>query len=204
MRGVTLSTFHEITAVVLAGGRGRRMEGQDKGLVAFQGRPLIAHVIEAIEPQVSRLLINANRNIETYAALGYPVVADTLGGFQGPLAGFLAAMQRATTDTIVTVPCDGPQLPQDLVARLVKARDEADAEIAVAHDGKRLQPVYALIPVSLQASLQAYLEAGDRKIDLWYAQHSMAQADFSDIPEMFVNINTQEERDRLQGGGSAA
>ena len=199
-----MSSHHEITAVVLAGGRGRRMEGRDKGLVEFQGRPLIIHVIEAISPQVSSLLINANRNAETYAALGYPVIADTLDGFQGPLAGFLSAMQTATCEDIVTVPCDGPMLPADLVARLVKARAEAGAEIAVAHDGDRLQPVYALIPVRLKDSLKRYLQAGDRKIDLWYAQHRMVAADFSDIPETFININTEQERDRLQEDGSAA
>ncbi|MEJ2454451.1 MAG: molybdenum cofactor guanylyltransferase MobA [Candidatus Thiodiazotropha sp.] len=188
----------QITAVILAGGRGRRMGGVDKGLVEFNGRPLIEHVIEAIAPQVHDLMINANRNLVRYQTFGYPVIADSLNDYQGPLAGFLAAMEMARTPYIVTVPCDGPLLAADLVERLVQARERDSAEIAVAHDGQRMQPVYALIPVSLKQSLQHYLDGGDRKIDLWYAPHRVALADFSDLPATFVNINTEEERDRLQ------
>jgi molybdenum cofactor guanylyltransferase len=110
------------------------------------------------------------------------------------LAGIYSALEQITTPDLITVPCDGPKLPQDLVSRLLDARDTEDAEIAVAHDGKRLQPVYALIPKKLRQSLKAYLDGGDRKIDLWYAQHKMAKADFSDIPDTFLNINTPEER----------
>ncbi len=189
----------EITAVILAGGRGSRMGGVDKGLVAFNDRPLIEHVIEAIAGQVRTLMINANRNLVQYQRFGYPVVADSISDYQGPLAGFLAAMEVAHTPLIVTVPCDGPLLAPDLVARLVAARERESAEIAVAHDGKRMQPVYALIPVALKPSLQRYLQGGDRKIDLWYARHQVALADFSDLPASFMNINTEEERDRLQG-----
>ncbi|MEJ2394309.1 MAG: molybdenum cofactor guanylyltransferase MobA [Candidatus Thiodiazotropha sp.] len=192
----------DITAVILAGGRGQRMGGVDKGLVEFHGRPLIEHVIEAISQQVHSLLINANRNLVQYQRFGYPVIADSLNDYQGPLAGFLAAMEVAQTPDIVTVPCDGPLLANDLVARLSAARERDQAEIAVAHDGHRLQPVYALIPVALKQSLQAYLEGGDRKIDLWYARHRVATADFSDLPSTFVNINTEEERDRLQDGAA--
>jgi molybdenum cofactor guanylyltransferase len=192
----------DVTAVILAGGRGRRMGGVDKGLVEFNGRPLIEHVIAAISPQVRTLMINANRNLVQYQRFGYPVIADSLNDYQGPLAGFLAAMAVAQTADIVTVPCDGPLLADDLVARLLAARERDQAEIAVAHDGHRLQPVYALIPVSLQPSLQAYLQGGDRKIDLWYAQHRIATADFSDLPATFVNINTEEERNRLQDGAA--
>ncbi len=193
-----MSMQEQITAVILAGGRGRRMGGVDKGLVEFNGRPLIQHVIEAITPQVHTLMINANRNLVRYQTFGYPVIADSLNDYQGPLAGFLAAMEMARTPYIVTVPCDGPLLAADLVERLVQARERDSAEIAVAHDGQRMQPVYALIPVSLKQSLQHYLDGGDRKIDLWYALHRVALADFSDLPATFVNINTEEERDRLQ------
>ncbi len=189
-----------ITAVILAGGRGSRMGGVDKGLVEFNGRPLIRHVIDAIAPQVRNLIINANRNLVQYQGFGYPVVADSISDFQGPLAGFLAAMQVVMTSHIVTVPCDGPLLADDLVSRLVAARERESAEIAVAHDGQRLQPVYALIPVALKQSLTDYLAGGDRKIDRWYARHRVALADFSDLPTTFVNINTQAERDRLQEG----
>lgn len=192
----------EITAVILAGGRGRRMGGVDKGLVEFNERPLIEHVIEAIAGQVRTLMINANRNLVQYQRFGYPVIADSISDYQGPLAGFLAAMEVAQTPYIVTVPCDGPLLAPDLVERLVAALERESAEIAVAHDGKRIQPVYALIPVALKPSLQRYLQDGDRKIDLWYARHQVALADFSDLPASFMNINTEEERDRLQGGAT--
>ena len=198
-----MKRFPEITAVILAGGRGSRMGGIDKGLVELKGKTLIEHVITAIEPQVGTLVINANRNHQAYAALGYPVLSDSMEDYQGPLAGFLAAMEAAQTPDILTVPCDGPLLADDLVKRLYQAREHEQADIAVAFDGERLQPVYALIPTRLQASLQAYLDGGDRKIDLWYAQHRFAKADFSDIPTTFVNVNTPEERDRLQGGDAA-
>lgn len=187
-----------ITAVILAGGKARRMGGQDKGLVELAGRPLIEHVIARIEPQVSRILINANRNTEQYARYGYPVVSDSLSDFQGPLAGFLAAMQQVESDFIVTIPCDGPCLPDDLINRLYNAQQAAKAEIAVAHDGNRMQPVYALISTRLQQSLNDFLSSGERKIDWWYARHNTVTADFSDAPETFLNINTLEERDRFQ------
>jgi molybdenum cofactor guanylyltransferase len=192
---------HDVTAVILAGGRGRRMDGQDKGLVQLAGRPLIEYVIDAIKPQVETILLNANRNLDQYSRYGYPVIPDALGEFQGPLAGYVAALQHATTRYIVTMPCDGPFVPRDLVERLIKAFTADNAEIAVAHDGERLQPVYSLIPVSMATSLCAFLDTGERKIDLWYKQHRTVLADFSDSPETFRNINTAEQRDRLQNEG---
>ncbi len=188
----------EITAVILAGGRGRRMGGKDKGLIEINGLPLIEHVVSAVAPQVGQLFINANRNIEEYRHYGFPVVSDTMADYQGPLAGFASNMAVAETDYIVTIPCDSPLLPADLVQRLVHALQNEDAELAVAHDGKRLQPVFALIKVSLLPSLQEFLQRGDRKIDLWYAEHKMAKADFSDVPETFLNINTPGDQEQLQ------
>ncbi len=187
-----------ITAVILAGGQGSRMGGRDKGLIKLGQQPLIQHVINAISLQVDQLVINANRNAEQYQVFGYPIIADSMDSFQGPLAGILASMQQIETDNIVTVPCDGPLLPKDLVQRLIDARESEQSEIAVAHDGKRLQPVYALIHTRLEPSLRAYLNTGRRKIDSWYAQHRVSYVDFSDIPETFININTMEERDQLQ------
>jgi molybdenum cofactor guanylyltransferase len=178
------------------------MDGEDKGLIELNGKPLVAHVIDAIQPQVDAILINANRNQKRYATFGYPVIADSLLNYQGPLAGFITAMQTIETEDMLTLPCDGPLLPADLVERLYHARQAAGAEIAVAHDSKRLQPVYALIPKRLVDSLQGYLDGGDRKIDLWYAQHRIAHADFSDIPRTFININTLQERDSLQGSAA--
>ena len=187
-----------ITGVILAGGKGRRMQGKDKGLIELNGKLLIQHVISAIAPQVGQLVINANRNLQDYADLGYPVVRDSMADYQGPLAGFLATMDSVDTQQLVTVPCDGPSLPRDLVQRLVAEREQAAADIAVAHDGRRLQPVYALLPTRLKHDLKAFLDSGGRKIDLWYAQHNVVQVDFSDSAEAFVNINTPQDREELQ------
>jgi len=187
-----------ITGVILAGGQGQRMGGRDKGLVPFRGRPLVAWVIAAMTPQVAVLVINANRNLDAYGALGYPVIPDGLEGFQGPLAGFATAMAAVSTPWIVTAPCDGPFLAPDLVARLGAALIGEGAEIAVASDGQRLQPVYALIPVRLAPSLHAFLAAGERKIDLWYARHRVALADLGDRPGSFANVNTEADAAGLQ------
>lgn len=192
---------HNVTAVILAGGKGRRMDGKDKGLVELANRPLIEYVIDAIKPQVESIILNANRNQAQYSRYGYPVVSDALADYQGPLAGFICAMQSSTTSHIVTLPCDGPFLPADLVDRLISALTDNNAEIAVAHDGDRMQPVYSLIPVTLSNSLGSFLDSGERKIDLWYSQHRVALADFSDCPETFRNINTAEQRDQLQNEG---
>ena len=192
---------HDVTAVILAGGKGRRMEGKDKGLVELANRPLIEYVIDAIKPQVGAIILNANRNQQQYSLYGYPVISDMLEDYQGPLAGFFSAMEKATSSHIVTLPCDGPLLPNDLVDRLIFALTDNKAEIAVAHDGDRMQPVYSLIPTTLIASLKTFLDSGERKIDFWYKQHKVALADFSDCPETFRNINTAEQRDELQNEG---
>ncbi len=194
-------TLQDITAVILAGGMGKRMGGQDKGQVELNGHPLIEYVLDAIRPQVQTILINANRNQDAYRQYGYTVMGDQLQDYQGPLAGFAAGMQTAATRYIITVPCDGPRLAPDLVARLMAALHQAQADIAVAHDGERLQPVYALLPVDLLPSLNAFLDSGQRKIDRWYTEHNMALADFSDAPLTFLNINTPEERLKTEAMG---
>ena len=173
------------------------MGGIEKGLVEIAGRPMIEWIIERLESQVDDIIINANRNHERYAGYGFPVVADGFGDYEGPLAGFAAAMERAATGTILTVPCDSPFPPPELAQRLLAAMRDSDAELAVAHDGDRLQPVYALLPVSLLDSLRSFLAAGERKIDRWYARHRMATADFSDRREAFLNLNRPEDMERL-------
>jgi len=192
---------NDITAVILAGGKGRRMDGKDKGLVKLAERRLVEWVIDTIQPQVETIILNANRNQDKYSCYGYPVISDELSDFQGPLAGFLSALKNTTTSHIVTLPCDGPLLPDDLVARLVHALLKNNAEIAVAHDGERMQPVYSLIPGTLTASLSTFLQEDGRKIDIWYQNHRIALADFSDCPETFRNINTDEQRQILQNEG---
>lgn len=194
----------QITAVILAGGMGRRMGGRDKGQIVLQGHPLIEYVLDAIRPQVKTIFINANRHQDDYARYNYPVLTDMLEGYQGPLAGFASGMQTSSTPYIVTAPCDGPLLASDLVKRLCTALTRDDAEIAVAHDGDRLQPVYALIPTDLLPSLEAFLATGDRKIDQWYACHTIALADFSDSPETFRNINTPQDHSSIQKEGFTA
>ena len=188
----------DITGVILAGGKGRRMGGLDKGLVEYQQKPLVAHVIERLAPQVNSLLINANRNADKYQRYGFPVIADQLADYQGPLAGFSAAMIAAKTDYVLTVPCDGPLLPADLVSRLVEAMDRQNAKISVAHDGQRLQSVYALIKRDLLPSLQSCIQTGQRRVDVWYASQAIALSDFSDTPESFLNINFPEDSDEIQ------
>ena len=174
------------------------MGGGDKGLVELCGRPLVEHGLAALSPQVDTIIINANRNRDRYAAYGYPVIADNRGGFQGPLAGMLSCLRQAQTDFLVTVPCDSPLLPADLVARLSRQLGEEEAELSVAHNGARMQPVFALMPVSLAASMQAFLDAGARKIDRWFEHHKLAVTDFSDKPDCFRNANSPAELAQLE------
>ncbi len=184
----------DITGVILAGGQGRRMQGKDKGLLSIHGKPLIEHLISMLLPQVGSLVINANRNHTHYEKYGYPIISDTINDFQGPLAGFASAMQAVDTPYIATIPCDAPLLAKDSLEKLIKTlNNDTQAELAVAFDGERLQPVYALIPISLLSSLEHFLSQGGRKIDLWYAQHAMVKADFSDNATMFHNLNTPEQ-----------
>ena len=187
-----------ITGLVLAGGRATRMGGEDKGLIRIAGQPMVAHVLQRLRPQVQKLLVNANRNAAAYAELRVRVVPDRMPEFPGPLAGMASGLAAAHTPWVVTAPCDSPWIPADLVARLYQALREQDADLAVAEGGGRLQPVFALLPVSLLGDLEAYLLSGERKIDRWFRQHRMAVADFSDCAEAFINVNTPEERDALE------
>ena len=187
-----------VTAIVLAGGRATRMGGEDKGLIEIAGRPMIAHVIQAMRPQVHRLLINANRNLEAYARFGCEVVPDLQQGFLGPLAGLATGMAHAATDYVVTAPCDSPLVAPDLVKRLYCACGDGSADIAVAHDGRRLQPVFAMAHRDLAPDLHAWLAAGERKIDRWFARHRVAEVDFSDQADTFINVNDPQERAALE------
>lgn len=183
----------EVTGIVLAGGLGRRMGGVDKGLVELDGRPMAAHVIARLSPQVGPLLVNANQNAERYAALGHPVVPDAVGGFAGPLAGLHAGLMQAKTTHAVTVPCDSPFLPDDLVARLCDGLQRSDAQLAVARTFEQAHPVFALVRTDVLAHLAAFLSGGGRKIDRWYATLRVAEVAFDDRAEAFRNINTRDE-----------
>ena len=189
----------DITGVVLAGGRATRWDGRDKGLIQVSGRPMISHVLDALAPQVERIIINANRNLDEYRAFGLPVVTDASRDFLGPLAGIASGMAAARTEWVAITPCDSPLLAADCVGRLVSAcEDDERTDIAVAHDGDRIQPVFALIRRALLDDLDAFLESGGRKIDRWYGQQRMQLVDFSDNPDNFLNINRREDRDMLE------
>jgi len=194
----TLSDTREITAVVLAGGQGQRMGGMDKGWVNFQGRPMIHHVLEQISPQVQSVLINANRSLEEYQSLGHQVVEDIEQGYHGPLMGMLTGLTHAKTDWVLFVPCDIPLLPKDVVEKLNEAVAKNDVDVAVVHDGERLQPVISLMRRSLLPSLDAWLAEGKRKIDRWYMQHRMVVVPFDSPEEDFMNLNTQQEVQELE------
>ena len=180
-----------VSGIVLAGGQGRRMGGVDKGLVPLRGKPMVAWVLERLAPQVDGILVNANQNAEAYAAFGHPVVPDAIGGFAGPLAGLHAGLSAASTPLVVTVPCDSPFLPLDLVARLRKAL--GDNDLAVARTGDQPHPVFSLVRRAVRAHLESYLAGGGRKIDAWYATLKVVEVPFDDEAGAFRNINTREE-----------
>lgn len=183
----------DITGLVLAGGRGRRMGGVDKGLQPYRGKPLALHALERLAPQVGRVMINANRHLATYRAFGVPVWPDELPGFPGPLAGMLAGMAHCETPWLVTVPCDSPRFPADLVTALSQGlQGQPGAELAVARAGERLQPVFSLLSTSLADSLRDYTAAGGRKVDAWMARHRRVEVKFDD-ESAFLNANTLEE-----------
>ena len=187
-----------VTGLVLAGGRARRMAGRDKGLIELAGQPMVHWVVQRLVPQTASVLISANRNIDRYADLGFEVIRDVDSSFLGPLAGISVGLNRVATPWLVSVPCDSPLLVADLVARLSAAVAENDTGIAVAHDGNRLQPVFSLIHRDLAPDLVDFLHSGGRKIDLWLDRHGWARVDFSDHSDMFLNINTPEELVELE------
>jgi molybdopterin-guanine dinucleotide biosynthesis protein A len=194
--------IEHITGLILAGGRGSRMGGVDKGLQNHRGMPLALHALLRLQPQVGELLINANRNLAAYESFGVPVWPDVLADYPGPLAGFLAGMEHAATPWLVSVPCDTPDFPDDLVARLADAAAQADAQIAMpvtVEDGeRRTQPVFCLMQTALLESLVAYTKAGGRKIDQWTAMHRTVEVPFDDA-RAFFNANTLAELQQLQG-----
>lgn len=191
------------------------MGGIDKGLQLFRGKPLARHALERLQMQTGGppglTGINANRNVSEYAAWGYPVWPDAHGDFPGPLAGFLAAMQHAHDyDYLLTVPCDSPLFPQDLLSRLLHPLENGEGEIAVAHAMEptqggetqlRSQPVFSLMPTRLKPSLMHFLSEGKRKIDAWTALHQPVAVAFNtpaDSPLAFANTNTLAELKDLE------
>lgn len=191
----------KIAGVVLAGGQARRMGQQDKGLLAFKQRPLVTYAIDALAGITKQISISANRHLDQYQQLGYPVITDERDSFDGPLAGILAALQASSAEILLVLPCDSPLLKTSHLQRLL-AGLQADKDIAVAFDGERLHPVVMALRTHLQTSLADYLAHGERKLQRWLAQHAVAKVDFSDQPQVFANINTLDELAILQAGDS--
>ena len=204
-----------ITAVVLAGGRGSRMGGVDKGLQNFRGMPLVMHALMRLQMQegglVAESMVNANRNLSAYESMGVSVWPDASPDeFAGPLAGFLTGLERCETPYLLTVPCDTPLFPLNLAQRMLEALEEAEADIAVASAPEtdasgqtrtRPQPVFCLMKAELMESLVAFMQSGGRKIDAWTAQHRVAEVRFDragDDPQAFANANTVQELQALE------
>jgi len=188
--------LNQITGLILAGGRGTRMGSVDKGLRQFRGKPMVAHVIARLAPQVGTLMINANQNIDTYERYGLPVWPDQLTGFEGPLAGVQTGLGHCTTGYLVTAPCDSPFLPEDLVARLADALEQDNAEVAVAVTGEaatlQRHPVFCLMQASLLPHLSAYLDNGGRTIETWYRSLPHVHRPFSG-ESRFPQTNTPQQ-----------
>jgi molybdenum cofactor guanylyltransferase len=203
----------DTTALILAGGRGSRMGGVDKGLQNFMGLPLALHTLTRLQISggVGQVMINANRNLAAYESFGVPVWPDVLADYAGPLAGFLTGLERCETPYLLTVPCDTPLLPLDLAQRLAAALEAEDADIAMAaapeagQDGRmqvRTQPVFCLLRTELLESLVRFTQDGGRKIDAWTALHPTAVVAFDapgDDPQAFFNANTLAELQQLEG-----
>ncbi|SAK56172.1 molybdopterin-guanine dinucleotide biosynthesis protein MobA [Caballeronia catudaia] len=195
-----------VTALVLAGGRGSRMGGIDKGMQPFRGEPLALHVIRRVAPQAAAVLISANRSLDDYARLGAAfgarVIADTRADFPGPLAGIAAALRAATTEFLLIAPCDAPFVDEHLGAALMHALDAKRASIAYAatidaSGDVMAHPVFALLQTSLADDLDAWLDAGERKVRAWYARHTAAEVQFHD-ERAFYNINDLQQLVELE------
>ncbi len=184
---------YTISAVILAGGKARRMNGADKGLQLLQNKPLISHVIEHLQPQVIDISINANRHHAEYAQWGLPVFSDELPDFQGPLSGMLTALERAKTDFVLFVPCDSPYFPQNLLEKLKSAVKNDRTLMAYAKDKEREHPTFCLMSVQLKEKLRAYLNEGERRLLQFMNKNGAIAVQFDEQEGRFVNFNTLED-----------
>lgn len=185
-----------ITGLILAGGRARRMNGQDKGLLPLAGMSLIERCVTRLAPQVNQILISANRNLEQYQTLTYPVLQDALGDHEGPLAGLQRALEMSPDMPVLVVPCDAPLFSKQLAARLVVMQQQNNNVTVIPHDGTRLQPLFTLFPSSTLASLNTYFASGQRKVESWVTSLPHKVVDFSDQADSFLNINTEDDLQR--------
>ena len=187
---------NNITAVILSGGRSSRMQGEDKGLILLNDKPLIGYVADVVNSKVVRLLISANRNIDAYQKYG-EVISDELSDFQGPLAGIVKAMSVVSTPYLLVLPCDSPLVNEIVIDRLIQCMTDKDMDICVAGDGVRIHPTFALIKTSLKDNLLAFLDSGERKLGLWIEQNNFQKVDLSDQPKVFINLNNPQDFDKI-------
>ena len=192
MKKRTLNKNQNISACILAGGEGKRMGGKDKGLIRLAGKPLVSHVLDRIGAQVEMVYVNANRNLDQYKHISKNIVTDESQGFQGPLAGILAALKLIRTTYVAFVPCDSPFFPSDLVTRLLAGNSNCSKTIRVACDNGSAQPVFAVIPTIFSDSLSDYLDKGGRKIINWYESHRAEKISFSNLTD-FDNLNNPQD-----------
>ena len=187
-----------ISSIILAGGRATRMSGIDKGLVSLLQKPLIAHVIKRLAPQVDEIIINANREIEQYKAFGYPVFQDETSDFAGPLAGMYLGLKHAQHNYLLTAPCDSPLLPLDLASRLLAGLIQNNADIAIATCNGDTHPVFCLCKKNVLNSLNDYLGNGGRKVSTWQKSQHYIEIDFSDCSDTFLNLNSLKDLTALE------
>jgi len=194
----------DITAVILAGGRGRRMYGQDKGLMMLQNRHMIEHVLKKIEPQVGKMIISANRNQERYQELEFdaevlsdePLDGGAEDKYFGPLAGIATALKHITTPYLLCVPCDTPDLPDDLVQQLWTRMQQKESDLTVVRDDDRMHPTISLMKREVLPSIEKYLARGERKMEFWVRDLRFSEVDFSKQTETLTNINTPFDKEQ--------
>jgi molybdenum cofactor guanylyltransferase len=194
-------TLTTVSVLVLAGGRGLRLRGRDKGLISLWGKPMIEHVLGRVAQQAGGTLISANRNSETYARYGFPVLADAIGHEWGPLAGIYTALKFVSSEYLLVVPCDSPCLPADLCQRLMAALQSGEFDVALAHDGERAQFTVSLIRCSLATRLLDYLENGERRVESWLRQQRLVEVSFADEADAFTNVNSPDDLESMEQRG---
>jgi len=188
----------DVTAVILAGGKGRRMEGANKGLMRLNQKPLIAYALDRITPQSHSQIISANQNLEEYQQFQRQVVSDHESDFQGPLSGLLSCKNKILTDLVLSIPCDTPFIPDNLLAKMLNTYNEGAYDICVVHDGQQMQNLFLLFPASLLEQLQDFFQQGNRRVSDWIKQNVYQCVDFSNQQECFININTLDSLNHIQ------
>lgn len=188
----------DVSLLILAGGKGSRMNGQDKGLMGVAGKPAIEHLLDRFSAHPGPVLISANRNLERYASYGHPVIKDSSGDFRGPLAGMLAGLMAAPGSHVLTVPVDAPLIDEHYPARMISALAESGQKASVASLNKSIEPVFCLLDKTLAPGLKNYLERGERAVNGWLSEINAVAVDFSDAPQQFINLNIEQDQELLR------